>query len=298
MGEKSFVGLLPSFKDFKAQTESMFYIETFPGLTIQHIHKFNSIFQLSNNIKIGSFKVSIGRDVYGGSYPIFQSNKIFVPNLAINILNRAQINAIYTKDNLLLNGAVALSPFFITQGRFITDGSNFQGMLELNLQQPYSNITASGVYDKEKWVRFQEATAIFGNTRFAFGGKVTSTEDQKYLYEALIHAQLTKSIIHLSLNYCDKWIANLSIVKQSDPAIRFGLDTSVSSKKEFSLNLSSHVQLKKTAVHSVVSSKLAITTIFSRQITPNIGFDVSVTVQHLTHDYDLGFSFTLDTSKK
>lgn len=295
---------LPPYEDFVNQINSLFTPQVICGA------KFNYV--LNHQIKNDKLDVSIQSasefllqpliiqiDNYGR--PISGSSQEWSTSLSANITNYGGATIHLSNNGVLFNILGAPSPFLIGDFKCMYGGGKASGLISVNARQQISNINARFQMNKFEVPYFTEATAIFGSIKRALGFRFQYEPNGKNCYQILGRLCTKRLILQSDLSFIEdirkNALVSVSIRKTASRGLNFGAQFKISKNLDKEFNLGWDFKIGKSRVHSFASTNKIISSSLRRDITNDLFFDVSATLDHNTNDAILGFGLTFNSEK-
>lgn len=289
------ITIIPSYEDIEIQVNSLFTPIILTGGKIkfnyQHplkIDEYEFTLDGSTEFRLGSVFVEGNESSITGFTPI----RGFSTSIGTNILEFGAIEMRLNNGAIVGTLSAFPSPFLIGNFQGVYSDKKFQGLLSINARQEISNITARFSMNKIDKPVFEQATALFGSTKLAFGLRFQFDDERKKNYQMLVHYMLNrKTTLLTDLTFHDlrkQFLFSSSIVKQTVKGLQFGAQFKMQKDLKSELNIGWDLKLGKNRVKSLISTNKIISTYFSRKILKGLTYEISATLEYGSKDASLG----------
>lgn len=298
------ISFLPSYEDFSNQITSLFTPQIICGAKVTNIlnhqtniDKFEASIQSVSEFSLQPLLVQL--DQFGQPIPV--STHGWSTSLSGNVSNIGGASIHLANDGVLFNILGAPSPFLIGDAKCMTDGKKINCLFSLNARQQISNINARFQMNKLEVPCFTEATAIFGSIDRALGLRFQHDQNGQNSYQILARLSTKKTIFQSDFSFVEdlrkNFLITASCKKTAARGLKFGVQLKASKQFEYEISAGWDFKIGKSRIHSLVSSNKVVSSSLKRELSKNLFFDVSATLDQNNKDAILGLGLTLITDK-
>ena len=294
---------LPSYDDFLSEAYQIFIPSIINGFTFSLAHN------APLNLKEIGTKNLIGVDLKIPPLKLNPADPGQIPNLfseisaglSSTIQNVGMLSVQCSLNSLDVNAICLPSPFVITSYKMMTDYKDFLSVFNINARQPVSCISAVFNMNKVQRPVFSEASAIFGNMKYALGSKFVYDKDGKHKYQVLGLFSTRKSKFFLDFlvdqNIFNNWTATASVKKNAAPGLTFGAQFQLNKELHKQLNIGWDFKFGRSRVQSYISTSKLVNTCFSRKFKNGFNLRLSTAINYVIHDSSIGVELSYTSSE-